>query len=410
MQLALLALPPVPLPAPASNVTNDGLYGARGSGTYCCQSKGWNDQGCLRSCNRVRTNATEAWDDERQELLMVEDSAHEPLGCTCGPKRSRRRHGDWKFGECSGRYESYIVNALKVKALRKVKDKGTATQRKPAWFTKLPWTNCKTWRWANQEYTQSIRISKGETKTSKSQLKAMLAIGAHVGALAKNAVLEDDAHVALKLRTTSLAAEAGIHVKKYIKAKSTQRCSTRKAECTSQRTQPKAVVEKTRIKPRGEEKRTPSWRRLGGQAWHHCCWKLESWGTGSLMSPLACHLMRVILPKRGDLPAAVDAEQRVDGRADNEPGKKLHRIVAVWGAEKGCRYCQNGKRNVRRPKKNVSAASSGASGPGDDAEEEADAISNSGASGPEMKSLTRTFVSDGATSTVTTVSTRRGSW
>ena len=60
------------------------------------------------------------------------------------------------------------------------------------------------------------------------------------------------------------------------------------------------------------------------------------------------------------------------------------------------------------PKKNVSAASSGASGSGEDAEEETDASGNSGASGPEMKSLTRTFVSDGATSTVTTVFHKKG--
>ena len=60
------------------------------------------------------------------------------------------------------------------------------------------------------------------------------------------------------------------------------------------------------------------------------------------------------------------------------------------------------------PKKNASAASSGASGSAEDAEEETDASGSSGASGPEMKSLTRTFVSDGATSTVTTVFHKSG--
>merc|ERR1711981_451917 len=62
------------------------------------------------------------------------------------------------------------------------------------------------------------------------------------------------------------------------------------------------------------------------------------------------------------------------------------------------------------PKKNATAPS-GASG-GAEEDEDADASgasgAESGASGPAMKSLTRTFVSDGATSTVTTVFNKKG--
>ena len=56
------------------------------------------------------------------------------------------------------------------------------------------------------------------------------------------------------------------------------------------------------------------------------------------------------------------------------------------------------------PKKNITTPS-GASGSAEEDDEDASgaAAGESGASGPEMKSLTRTFVSDGATSTVTTV-------
>ena len=92
----------------------------------------------------------------------------------------------------------------------------------------------------------------------------MLAIGAHVSALAKNAVSSgDDAHVALKLRTTSLAAEAGIHVKKYIKAlKARKGVLLEKLNVHLAEAGQKPVVEKDKNKtpPEEEEKKEqPSW-------------------------------------------------------------------------------------------------------------------------------------------------------
>ena len=106
-------------------------------------------------------------------------------------------------------------------------------------------------------------LAKAKLKLSKSQLKAMLAIRAHVSALAKNAVSSgDDAHVALKLRTTSLAAEAGIHVKKYIKAlKARKGVLLEKLNVHLAEAGQKPVVEKDKNKTpqRRKRKEQPSW-------------------------------------------------------------------------------------------------------------------------------------------------------
>ena len=54
---------------------------------------------------------------------------------------------------------------------------------------------------------KAYELAKAKLKLSKAQLKAMLAIGAHVSALAKDAVVKGDApdlHVQLKLKPPPL--------------------------------------------------------------------------------------------------------------------------------------------------------------------------------------------------------------
>merc|ERR1711871_670604 len=152
----------------------------------------------------------------------------------------------------------------KVKALRKVKDKGTATQKKACLVYQAAVDELQNIRDERIKIARkAYELAKAKLKLSKSQLKAMLAIGAHVSALAKNAVSSgDDAHVALKLRTTSLAAEAGIHVKKYIKAlKARKGVLLEKLNVHLAEAGQKPVVEKDKNKtpPEEEEKEQPSW-------------------------------------------------------------------------------------------------------------------------------------------------------
>ena len=155
-------------------------------------------------------NATEAWDDERQELLAKLKTAHMSLSDAHADQKEAA--GDMVIGNLENALDdtkATLSMRPKVKALRKVKDKATATQKKACLVYQAAVDELQNIRDERIKIARkAYELAKAKLKLSKSQLKAMLAIGAHVSALAKNAVSSgDDAHVALKLRTTSLAAE-----------------------------------------------------------------------------------------------------------------------------------------------------------------------------------------------------------
>ena len=212
---------------------------------------------------------------------------------------------------------------------------------------------------------------------------------------------------------------AGIHVKKYIKAlKARKGVLLEKLNVQLAEAGQKPVVEKDRNKtpPEEEEKEQPSWATP----------ELDKLGT------TAAEKLEKANEARSNLDVALGLSSEVESGPDGESGP------AETGAPSGASGPAEVEKNVTEatnstelspfavltkrmagiakmaremlggPKKNASAASSGASGSAEDAEEETDASGSSGASGPEMKSLTRTFVSDGATSTVTTVFHKKG--
>lgn len=173
----------------------------------------------------METKATEAYEEERDLLVGKLKTAH--IAITGAHQDQKEAGGDQVLGgleQALDDTKSTLTMRPKVKAMRRVKDKASVTQKKA----------CLTYQGAMDELEalRDERIkraraaydkAKAKIVLTKSQLKAMMAIGAHVSLLARDDVHNEtgtaqDSHITLKLKTTNQANEAAMHAKKYLRA------------------------------------------------------------------------------------------------------------------------------------------------------------------------------------------------
>merc|ERR1711871_1019016 len=367
-------------------------------------------------------------EEERDKLVGKLKTAH--LAITDAHQDQKEGGGDMVLGgleQALDDTKETLGMRPKVKALRRTKDKTTVTKKKA----------CLTYQGALDELEalRDARIkraraaydkAKAKIVLTKSQLKAMGAISAHVSLLARDDVHNEtgtakDGHVTLKLKATNHANEAALHAKKYLKA-----VKDRKDFLLAKLNNYLAEAGRPQFVEKEEEEEDTSEKT-----------EPPSWGTPELDE------MAVTVQEK------VDAANQVRGELEQVIGEPI-------GATVSEEFASGPEESASGPEESASGPEEAASGPvdtesiaanatdastpldvlkqrmsaiakmasemlGGPKENKTDASGASGASededdaasgpaqepedmsGPEYKSVTRTFVSKGATSTVTTV-------
>merc|ERR1711871_1256915 len=353
-------------------------------------------------------------EEERDKLVGKLKTAH--LAITDAHQDQKEGGGDMVLGgleQALDDTKETLGMRPKVKALRRTKDKTTVTKKKA----------CLTYQGALDELEalRDARIkraraaydkAKAKIVLTKSQLKAMGAISAHVSLLARDDVHNEtgtakDGHVTLKLKATNHANEAALHAKKYLKAVKDRKnfLLAKLNSYLAEAGRPQFVEKEEKDEDTSEKTEPPSW------------------GTPELDEMAATVQEKVDSANqvRGELEQVIGepigatvSEESASGPEESASGPVDSESIAANATDASTpldvlkqrmsAIAKMASEMLGGPKENKTDAS-GASGASEDEDDAASgpAQEPEDMSGPEYKSVTRTFVSQGATSTVTTV-------
>lgn len=376
----------------------------------------------------METKATEAYEEERDMLVGKLKTAH--IAITGAHQDQKEAAGDQVLGgleQALDDTKSTLSMRPKVKALRRVKDKASVTQKKACLTYKGAMDELEALR---DERIKRARAAYEKAKSkivlTKSQLKAMMAISAHVSLLARDDVHNEtgtaqDSHITLKLKATTHANEAALHAKKYLRAVKDRKnfLLAKMNSYLAEAGRPQFVEKEEKDEDTSEKKEPPSWGtpELDDMA-VTVQEKVDS--ANQIRGELEQVIGQPIAQNEVEEPSASGPEDSASGPVSaSGPADDVEAIAAnATDASTPLEVLKKRMTAIAKmasemlggPKQNNTDAS-GASGAAEDEDENAASgppEEPEDMSGPEYKTLTRTFVSNGATSTVTTIFHKKG--